>query len=210
MMPLLETGEDSAWRDALLSLEVRYKKTSTAPVLKMISIPHHHGCSAYIQGLIASTRGSFLSEPFLLLFPSLGASIPFTSSTVPSLPRSLPTRSTLFNMHFSLAILSFLAASALALPANNPRSVLGDIGDGISDAASDVKSAASDVADGAKDVVGANCDIAKCAAALGPEAAGCGAAVAQGLADPITDVACVATALNNAANKPAACSQCSL
>jgi hypothetical protein len=113
-------------------------------------------------------------------------------------------------MHFSLAILSCLATSALALPASNPRSIFGDIGSAASDVGKDVSSAASDVVNGAKDVVGANCDIPKCAAALGPEAAGCGAAVAQGLANPITDVACLATALNNAANKPAACNKCSL
>ena len=112
-----------------------------------------------------------------------------------------------------------LAATALALPAPSTRTIqdrgfFSDVENAVGDAASDVGSAVggavSDVSGALDGEFGANCSVFKCAAALGPEAVGCGSAAAQAFADPISDVACLATALNNVANKPAACSGCSL
>ncbi|OCK76496.1 hypothetical protein K432DRAFT_408124 [Lepidopterella palustris CBS 459.81] len=52
------------------------------------------------------------------------------------------------------------------------------------------------------------CEIAKCVAALAPLAVSCAAAAAEEGLNPLADAACLASAANNVANTPAACTSC--
>lgn len=112
-------------------------------------------------------------------------------------------------------VIALLAATSLALPTissvsqvprgldlglpslDNIEAELGDSG----------KPAEKD--DAAADATAGTCDLLKCAAALGPLGVGCVASAAQAFLDPITDAACLASALNDFENKPTECDGCS-
>lgn len=100
-------------------------------------------------------------------------------------------------------IVALFAASALAAPTvdlKQARGLLDDVENGAKDVGNAVEGAVSNNSTG--------CSLVKCAAALGPAAVGCGAAAAQAFADPISDAACLAAALNDVTNKPAQCDGC--
>ena len=91
------------------------------------------------------------------------------------------------------------------------RGLFGDISSAVSSVGSDIESAASDAKNDIESVADKTidgCDVAKCAIALGPAAVGCGSAVAQGGADPISDIGCLVAGLNDVANTPSACKPC--
>ncbi|KAF8581185.1 hypothetical protein K439DRAFT_1636409 [Ramaria rubella] len=53
-----------------------------------------------------------------------------------------------------------------------------------------------------------DCDVASCAVALGPLAVGCGSAVVQLGADPLSDIGCLTSGLSTLTNIPAPCTSC--
>jgi hypothetical protein len=110
------------------------------------------------------------------------------------------------NIYTAIALFAVAAVAApVAEPVveNEERGIVSDVKDAVNSTENAVKSAG-------QSQFGANCDVTGCAAALGPAAAGCGGAAAMAFADPILDAACLATALNDAVNKPTQCSQCNL
>ncbi|KAF8518836.1 hypothetical protein BU17DRAFT_90633 [Hysterangium stoloniferum] len=53
-----------------------------------------------------------------------------------------------------------------------------------------------------------SCEVTQCIVALGPVAVGCGSAVVQGGADPVSDIGCVASVLSTVTDIPAPCAGC--
>ncbi|KAF2655057.1 hypothetical protein K491DRAFT_693210 [Lophiostoma macrostomum CBS 122681] len=98
----------------------------------------------------------------------------------------------------SFAIIATLfAAATLAAPtaAVNKRVPLQSVKDA---AAANIKQQQED-----------GCGVLDCVIALAPMSATCAAAAAELELNPIADAACFASILNNLANKPAACGDCS-
>ncbi|KAF2109787.1 hypothetical protein BDV96DRAFT_651753 [Lophiotrema nucula] len=72
-------------------------------------------------------------------------------------------------------------------------------------AVSDIEASAKAVMDSK---VADGCEVVKCLIALAPTAVSCAAALAEAGVNVLADAACFATALNSAANPPAACTSC--
>jgi Fungal calcium binding protein len=53
-----------------------------------------------------------------------------------------------------------------------------------------------------------DCEILKCAAALGPAGIACVASALQEGLDPLTDLPCIAAVINDVANPPESCQGC--